>query len=267
MHALFDSPLRPPGDGEELDAKAQFLGIVDVEGRHVANAFGDNRAEIDLGAEGEAREQGQLVGRVDPIDVETRVGLGVAQGLGFGEHILEGALALAHVAQDVIAGAVEDADDAVDPVGRQPLADRLDDRDAAGDRRLVGQRGPGLGRGPGQRRAVLGQERLVRVPRHDDRVVEPAHPLDIEAPVPVPRSGGHGRYDDRPAAAVGDEIGLGREQLDDAATDRSQAGNGDFQGRCHSPAARFRLAMASTLPAVSDDCRNCRMLRTAWRMR
>src|SRR3546814_16931292 len=46
---------------------------------------------------------------------------------------------LAHVGQDVIAGAIEDAVDALDAVGGQPLAQGLDDGTAARHRRLVGE--------------------------------------------------------------------------------------------------------------------------------
>src|SRR5690606_15903689 len=57
---------------------------------------------------------------------------------GFLEHVPEGPALLAHLAEDEVAGAVDDAGQPVDAVGRQTFADRLDDRDAAGNRRFEG---------------------------------------------------------------------------------------------------------------------------------
>ena len=52
------------------------------------------------------------MGGIDAVDVETRVGLGIAQFLGVGEHGLELGAGLAHGGEDIIAGAVENP---VDP--------------------------------------------------------------------------------------------------------------------------------------------------------
>ena len=63
-------------------------------------------------AERQRRQDRQLVRRVDAVDVEARVGLGVAQLLRVGQHFGEFPAALAHLGQDVVAGAVQDAGDA-----------------------------------------------------------------------------------------------------------------------------------------------------------
>ena len=76
------------------------------------------------------------MGGVDPVDVEAGVRLGIAQALGIGQHIGEFAARLAHLRQDVIAGAVQDAVDALDAIGCQPLAQGLDDGNAARHGRL-----------------------------------------------------------------------------------------------------------------------------------
>ena len=101
------------------------------------------------------------MGGVDAVDVEARVGLGVAQRLRLGQDVAEVAAALAHRGQDVVRGAVEDAVDALEPVRGQPLPQGLDDRDAARDRRLEGERHAcPLGQ-PRQLGAVMGQHGLV----------------------------------------------------------------------------------------------------------
>ena len=112
-------------------------------------------------AERQAGQQGELVRRVEAADVEGRIGLGVALGLRFREHVGELALVLLHLGQDVVAGAVQDAVDAAHLVGRQRLAQRLDDRDGAGDRRLEVEGNAALLGELGQLGAVVGQQRLV----------------------------------------------------------------------------------------------------------
>ncbi len=48
--------------------------------------------EGDLGAEGEARQDGELVRGVEAADVEGRIGLGVAARLRLGQHLGERAV-------------------------------------------------------------------------------------------------------------------------------------------------------------------------------
>ena len=123
-------------DAEELDPVAEFVGRLDVGRRDRRDALDIDRVRVDLGAEGNRRQQRQLVGGVVAVDVEGRVGLGVAQPLGCGEALGERQALVLHAGQDVVAGAVEDAVDAADRVAGEGLAQRLDDRDAAGRRGL-----------------------------------------------------------------------------------------------------------------------------------
>ena len=98
---------------------------------------------------------------IDAVDVEGRIGFGVAELLRFGEHLVEAAPGLAHGGQDVVAGAVQDAVDAGDAVAGKALAHRFDDRNAAGNGRLIADGGAvGLGE-RGKLRAVMGEQRLV----------------------------------------------------------------------------------------------------------
>ena len=80
------------------------------------------------------------------VDVERGFRLGVAQALGIGEDLGElGSLEL-HPRQDVVAGAIDDAGDARDPVAGEGFAQGLDDRDAPGHRRFKSHHhAPGLG--------------------------------------------------------------------------------------------------------------------------
>ena len=64
----------------------------------------------------------QLVGRIVALDVEGRIGFGIAEPLGVLEAFLEGQAFRLHAGQDVVAGAVEDAEDAGDRVAGQGFA-------------------------------------------------------------------------------------------------------------------------------------------------
>jgi len=147
---------------QELDAEAQLLGELDVHRGDVADAFDMDAGKIDPRAERRTGQHGELVGGVDAVDIEARIGLGVAGRLRLGQHDVEVAAGLAHGRQDVVAGSVEDAVEPAHPIADQALAQRLDDRDAARHRRLEGEDAAPL---LGQRRdlpAVHGEQRLVR---------------------------------------------------------------------------------------------------------
>ena len=140
MHALFDALGGALRDAEQLDAKAEFVGRLDVGERDALDAFDVDRLGRDAHAEGQRGENRELMRGVEAADVEGRIGLGVAEPLRLGETFLEGQLLALHAREDVIAGAVEDAVDALDRIAGEALAQRLDDRNAAGDRRLEGER-------------------------------------------------------------------------------------------------------------------------------
>ncbi|MNL47513.1 hypothetical protein D3C87_1703050 [compost metagenome] len=71
--------------------------------------------------------------RVIALDIEGRIGLGITETLGFLQALLKRKAFLLHLGEDVVAGAVHDTIDARDSVTRQALAQRLDDRDTAGN--------------------------------------------------------------------------------------------------------------------------------------
>ena len=161
MHPLLYPRRRFRGNAQKLDTEPQFLGEGQIDGRDMADAFDMDRFEIDLSAERQGRQDRQLMCGVDTVDIETGIGLGIALGLGLGQHLIELAPGVAHFRQDVIAGAVEDAVDPGNGVGRQPFAQPLEDRNAARHGRLEGQRhARPFGRG-GQRLTVMGDQRLV----------------------------------------------------------------------------------------------------------
>src|SRR3546814_5164557 len=70
-------------------------------------------------------------------------------------------LVAGHAGQDVVAGAVEDAVDAVDAVGGEALAQALDDGNAAGHRGLVADGAADALGQSGKRGAAVREPRLV----------------------------------------------------------------------------------------------------------
>ena len=91
MNALLDAVLGPLGDAEQLDPVAELVGHLQFEGRDRGNAFDMTGVSIDLRAEREAGQDRELVGGVMALDVEGRIGLGIAQALRLLQAVAKGA--------------------------------------------------------------------------------------------------------------------------------------------------------------------------------
>ena len=296
MDALRQPRFAVFGDAEQFHPVAQVLGVGDVHRVHAANALDVDRIEVDPGAEGEAGEDGEFVRGVDAVDVEARIGLGVAQRLRVGERGGEGAPALAHVGEHVVAGAVEDSVNSRHPVGGQALAQRLDDGDGAGDGGLEAElRAVRLGAG-GERGAAAGDQRLVR--RHDvdapgeravdqfegravlaadelhrdveagggerRRVVMPLHPVERNAAVAVAIARGDRGDLEAAAAARREQLRLAAQERHRRRADRAEAGDADAERGGHDAAARRSAGGGAAVAAAAREwARNARRLRAA----
>ena len=69
------------------------------------------------GAERAVGEDRQLRGGVEPVEIGRRIGLGEAERLRLGDRLVERQLVLLEARHDEVAGAVDDAGQAVDLVG------------------------------------------------------------------------------------------------------------------------------------------------------
>ena len=128
----------------------------------LGDALDISAVELHWCAERDRAHDRDLVRRVHALDVEGRVGFGIAQRLSLLEHNAEVQALVAHFTQDEIGGAVDDAGDRLDAVGGQPLAQRLDDWNATGHRCFEADH-HALGAGCGEDlAAVHRQQRLVR---------------------------------------------------------------------------------------------------------
>jgi len=101
------------------------------------------------------------VGAVGTVDIQCRVGFGIALFLRLRKRLAEVQVVLCHVGQDVVACAVEYAVDRVDTVGRQSRSQREHYRNAAGAARLKGDAFFRLARRGEQLGAMLGKQGLV----------------------------------------------------------------------------------------------------------
>ncbi len=153
---------RPLADREQLHRAAHRLGAGHVGGRDVRDPLAVHIGCSDAGVEREPGQDGGLRRRVEPVDVGTRVRFGIPQGAGLVQRLGEAGAGLVHPGQDVVGGSVHDPDHTVQPVTGEGLAQRAQQWDRPGHRRLVVQVDRGLAGGGMQRRAVLGEQGLVR---------------------------------------------------------------------------------------------------------
>ncbi len=146
MDAQLDPILAGAGDTEVLDPVAQCFRMGDVVGRNVGDALGVGPVELQRHPKGGGGHDGQLMGSIGALDIEGGIRFRVPQVLSFLQDLIEVATG-PHLGEDVVAGAVDDAREPVDTVGRQSFADRLDDRDATGNTGFIGHNDVLLARG------------------------------------------------------------------------------------------------------------------------
>jgi hypothetical protein len=83
MHALLDAGFRLDGHAEELDPIAEVFRGIEIGERDRGDTFDVDGGSVELGAESEARQDGELLRGVVTFDIERRIGLGVPQPLRF----------------------------------------------------------------------------------------------------------------------------------------------------------------------------------------
>ena len=118
---------------------AQAPGEVDVGAVMAGDALVVHVAGDHRGAERDGGDDGGLGPGVVALHVGGGVALGVAQLLRLGQGVGVGDARLGHPREDVVGGAVDDAHHPADALPHQRLAQRPDDRDAAGHGRLEEQ--------------------------------------------------------------------------------------------------------------------------------
>src|ERR1700742_808059 len=89
MYALLDTGLGFHRDPEQLDAVAELFRRFQIGGGNRGDALDVDRIGIDANAEGEARQDRQLLRRVMALDIERRIGLGITETLRLLEAFFE----------------------------------------------------------------------------------------------------------------------------------------------------------------------------------
>src|SRR5690606_17948503 len=107
-------PIAERRDTEQLDAIAELIRSIDVGVGDRLDAFDVDLVEGHARAEDEARQKRELVRGIEAADVEGRVRLRIALGLCLSQHLGKWQALFLHLAEDVIAGAIEDAGYAAD---------------------------------------------------------------------------------------------------------------------------------------------------------
>lgn len=155
-------------EGEEFDDVAELGGELDVEWGDFFDAADVDVFWVDEESVGEGAEEDGLVGSVPAVDVEGFVGFGISEFFGFLEGFGVAEAGLGHAHEDVIGGAVDDADDVLDAVSDEGVLNGLDDGDATGDGGLevnggvrFGGKGEKLGSALGEEGFVSGDDGLL----------------------------------------------------------------------------------------------------------
>ena len=161
VHAQLHALGRVPADAQQLDAVAHLLGVADVGGGQMGDALDVGFIELHVHPEGNCTHERDLVCRIDPFDVEGRIGLCIAELLGIAQSHVEIEPLVAHLAQDEVGGAVDDSREPLDAVGRQSFTQGLDDGNATGHCRLEGHHHALLLRRRENLAAMHGQQCLV----------------------------------------------------------------------------------------------------------
>ncbi len=165
MHTQLDTGCSAFGDSKMLDAIAKFTGIGDVTRLDLCDALGRCLIKFERHAKSQRSHDRQFVRGVDPLYIEGRIDLGITKLLRLFQHIGKIASLVAHLREDKISGAVDDACDPLDAVGSQSLAQRLDNRDSACNRSLEGDRDSFVTRSRKDLFTMRGDQCLVG--RHD----------------------------------------------------------------------------------------------------
>ena len=108
------NPHRHPGrsrvrHAEQLDHVSKLASESEVAGVESVDAFSVDPVRANPDAKSQTGQDHGLGGGVGPADVGGRIGLGIPQGLGGLEGIVEGSPVLIHRGEDVVGGAVDDA--------------------------------------------------------------------------------------------------------------------------------------------------------------
>ena len=161
MHAQLDAFRRVLGDPKQLDPVTKLFSVLDINRFELGDPFDVGLVEAHWITKGYGTHQRQLVGRIDALDVEGRIGFCIAQPLRLLENGIKRQTLAPHFGKNEVRRAVDDPGNPFDVIRGQSLTQRLDDRDAPSHRRLERHHDAIFLRGSKNLVTVLGQQGLV----------------------------------------------------------------------------------------------------------
>ncbi len=223
VHAGLERPVGGLGDGQELDPVAELGSVLDILLGDGGDPFRVDVLEVYGGAEGDGGQDLELVRRVHAFDIQGGVCFRVAVRLRLLEDDGEVEPLVGHLGKDVVAGTVDDAEGREHAVGREPVLDGADERDAARHGRLEAQ----------HRRLEpahqLDDDLDRRVVEHPRGVGDEGEALEVQTFSLARRIGIRDGVQGEPATGALLHFGAVRlENLDDAAADRAEAEEADL---------------------------------------
>ncbi len=110
--------------------------------RHISGGNGTDALDVDIfqpdaAVKRERRENDQLAGRVEAVDVARRVGFCVPQPPGFAQDVVELPVRLGHLREDEVTRAVHNSFNGRNLIRGQAFLERADEWDGAADGRFV----------------------------------------------------------------------------------------------------------------------------------
>ena len=132
MHAHFYMPVLLFAYGEQLESEAEFLAEAYIGARNAGYALNVNFIHRHSCMKSQAGEDGELKGGVHAVHIQRGIGLGQAEALGVGQHGGVITALLAHGAEDIVGGAVDNAHYAVYIIGLHAAYKSADDWYSAG---------------------------------------------------------------------------------------------------------------------------------------
>ena len=161
MHAHLDALLRPARDTQMFDAIPHRSGALQIFGSHLLNTLLHGRIDAQGNAKGQGCQYHQFMCGIGAIDIKSGVSLCVPQLLCLREHVLEGASFGAHLGQNKVTRAIDNARHLGHRIGGQRFTQHLNDRYTPRHSGLVADLHPGRFCHCNQFIAVLSNQCLI----------------------------------------------------------------------------------------------------------
>ena len=131
MHTQFNPCCCALCNSQKFNSVAQLLGVLDVCCTQLGNAFYIGLVKLNRNAKCQCAHQGRFVGCVNTLNVEGWIRLCITQALSFFQDNIKVEPLVAHLRQNEVGRAIDDACDPLDTVGCQTFSQCFDDGNTA----------------------------------------------------------------------------------------------------------------------------------------